>query len=257
MLVKIAVFIFGSIVGSFLNVCIWRLPREESIIKPPSHCPECGKNIPWYDNIPFLSYLLLKGRCRFCKKKISFSYFLVEFFAGLLFLITYLIYNSTPLFYIYILLFSSFIVITFIDLKHQIIPDEITYAGIVLGFILSLIYPPLQGEKTIKEAALNSFLGILTGGGSIYLIGVIGEFIFKKEAMGGGDVKFLAMVGAFIGWKLTLLTFFVSPVFGVIAGLTAKIKYKTDIIPYGPYLALGTIVSIFWGNRILELVFGF
>lgn len=257
MLTKIAVFLFGSIVGSFLNVCIWRIPRNESIIRPPSHCPKCGKTILWYDNIPFLSYILLKGHCRYCKTKIPFTYFLVELITALLFLITFNFYGLKPLFFIYSLLFSSFVVITFIDLKHQIIPDEISYSGIIIGFILSLIYFPLQGENSLKQSALNSFLGILVGGGSIYLIGTMGEFIFKKEAMGGGDVKLLAMVGAFIGWKLTLLTFFISPVFGVVAGIVTKIKYKTDIIPYGPYLCLGTIVSIFWGERILRLVFGY
>ncbi len=213
MLEKIVVFIFGSIVGSFLNVCIWRMPKRKSIIKPFSHCPICGKNILWYDNIPFLSYVFLKGRCRFCKNKISFRYFLVEFITALLFLVTFNFYGFAPLFFIYILLFSSFIVVIFIDSEYQIIPDEITYGGIIIGFILSVLYPPLQGQSSMKLAAWDSFIGILVGGGSIYLIGVIGEFIFKKEAMGGGDVKFLAMVGAFIGWKLTLLTFFISPVF--------------------------------------------
>ena len=250
-------FVFGSIVGSFLNVCIWRMPRNESIVKPGSHCPHCNKTILWYDNIPFISYLLLKGKCRFCKAKISFNYFLVELITASLFLITFNFYGLSPLFFIYAALFSSFVVMTFIDLKFQIIPDEITYPGVALGFILSLIYPALQASETISQAALNSFLGILVGGGSIYLIGVVGEFLFKKEAMGGGDVKLLAMVGAFIGWKLVLLTFFISPFFGIVAGLVAKFKYKTNVIPYGPYLAAGTIVSIFWGNRILEFIFGY
>lgn len=257
MLIQAVVFLFGAIVGSFLNVCIWRMPRNESVIKPPSHCPKCANTIQWYDNIPFISYILLGGRCRYCKEKISFRYFLVELTNALLFLVTYNFYGLKPLFFIYIILFSSFVVVTFIDLKHQIIPDEITYGGILAGFILSLIYPPLQGENSIKGAALNSFLGILAGGGSIYLIGIIGEFIFKKEAMGGGDVKLLAMAGAFIGWKLVLLTFFLSPLFGIVAGIISKIKYKTDIIPYGPYLCLGTIASIFWGNQILQYLFAY
>lgn len=249
------IFIFGSVVGSFLNVCIWRLPRDESIFKPRSHCPNCQRPIPWYDNIPFLSFLFLKGRCRFCKGRISFRYFLVEFITASLFLIFFLRFGSDPKFFIYTLLCCGLIVATFVDFKHQIIPEQITLGGLGAGLILSAIFPQLHEVVSRWRSVLSSLLGALVGGGSIYLMGLLGKAIFKKEAMGGGDVKLLAMVGAFIGWRLTVLAFFLGPFFGSVVGIYLKLRKKVDIIPYGPYLSLASIVSILWGEQILRRLF--
>ncbi|MCQ9206982.1 MAG: prepilin peptidase [Omnitrophica bacterium] len=248
-------FTFGLITGSLMNVCIYRLPRKESIISPRSHCTRCGKNIPWYDNIPLLSFMLLKGRCRFCKKRISFVYPTVEILSGSICALLFLRFGLTPDFFILWFFTSALIVVSFIDLRIREIPDEITLSGIALGLALSTLYPGLLGESARLPAFLNSFLGVVAGGGSIYALGFLGEFIFKKEAMGGGDVKLLAMIGAFLGWKLTIFTFFLAPVFGSIVGIIMKVKNGEDIIPYGPHLSLAAIVALFYGDEILHKVF--
>lgn len=254
-MVDIIVFILGSIVGSFLNVCIWRMPRGESVIRPWSHCVRCNKTLPWLDNIPLLSYILLKGRCRFCKVAISFRYFLVELITAISFVYLYRYCGISAEFFIYILFLCGLIVVTFIDIKHRIIPDEISVGGTMAGILLSIAYPPLQMTMSITTALLRSFVGAIVGGGIIYLTGLIGDFIFKKESMGGGDVKLMAMIGAFLGVKLAILTFFLAPLFGAIVGVFVKIKYKTSYIPYGPFLSLGAVISIFFGERILDLFF--
>jgi len=255
MLVKIFIFIIGSIIGSFLNVCIYRLPRGESIVFPSSHCVHCNNRICWFDNIPFLSYLFLRGKCRFCARPISFRYFTVEFITAALLLTFYVFFGLSPAFFFLSLLGAALIVSTFIDFEHQLIPDVITIPGIFIGLLAGLLFPSILGEARPAAAVLNSFTGVLAGGGSIYLMGVLGKLAFKKEAMGGGDVKLMAMIGAFIGWKLVLLVFFLAPFFGALVGIIIKIKEKKDIIPYGPYLSLATIISILWGARLLNYLF--
>jgi len=254
-MLAIIVFIVGLVVGSFLNVCIYRMPKKESIVRPRSHCPYCNKTIPWYDNIPLLSFIILGGKCRFCKVRISPLYFGVELLTGFTFTALLNHFGLGPVFVIYAALISSLIVCTFVDFKILEIPDEITLSGIMLGFILSFSFPQLMGKDMRSAALFQSFLGFLVGGGSIYIMGLIGMFLFKKEAMGGGDVKLLAMIGAFIGWKLALLVFFISPFFGSIIGIFLKIKQKKEMMPYGPYISLGAAVAIFWGDRILEYIF--
>ncbi|MCK4518967.1 MAG: prepilin peptidase [Candidatus Omnitrophica bacterium] len=278
MIIKIFVFTLGSIIGSFLNVCIYRLPVEKSLIKPSSHCPQCEKPILWYDNIPLLSYLMLRGRCRFCKGRIPFQYFLVELITAVMFLSFYTFFiKDIIVAAIYCLLGSGLLAASFIDLKYKIIPDEISVYGLIIGFVLSLLYPPLQSAisglppvATVSLGALfrlwpndflasprfysgvSSLLGILAGGGSIYLIGVLGNIIFRKESMGAGDVKLMAMMGAFLGLIPMIFIFFIAPVFGAIVGIIVKIKTKEDIIPYGPFLSLAAFVVIFWGRHILD-----
>jgi len=248
-------FAVGAIVGSFMNVCIYRLPREKSIVKPRSFCPSCSKTIPWYDNIPVLSFVLLRGRCRFCKGKISPVYIIVEIISGLMCVWLFRHFGLTPKFFILWYLTCSLIVASFIDLKFQEIPDVITLPGILIGLGAALFYPPLMGRTEILPSALQSFLGILAGGGSIYALGFVGEIIFKKEAMGGGDVKLLAMIGAFLGWKLAIFVFFLAPFFGAAVGITLKIKEGKEIIPYGPYLSLAAICAMFYGDIILRRLF--
>jgi len=255
MILKIFVFILGAICGSFLNVCIYRLPKNESVIRPASYCPHCKKPILLFDNIPILSYLILRGRCRYCKEKISIQYFLVELITAFMFLLFYLhLQGFNPLFLIYNLLGCGLIVSTFIDIRHKIIPDEITIYGLFIGFIISIIYPLLHNTDSWLSSGSDSLLGILTGGSSIYLAGLLGNIIFKKESMGGGDVKFLAMIGAFLGWKLTLSVFFIAPIFGALVGTIVKLKTKKDIIPYAPFLSLTTFIVIFFGDRMMEFI---
>ncbi len=259
-IIALIFFLFGSLVGSFLNVCIYRLPRGESIISPPSHCPRCQKALLWYDNIPFLSYILLKGRCRYCRQGISCRYFVVEFLTAIIFLSLFLKFGLSWELLIYLVFVSGLIVATFTDFDHLIIPDVISWPGLILGLILSTVYPSLQRAihpwsnicTSPGEGFLTSLVGALSGGLFLYAIGVLGGKVFKKEAMGGGDVKLLAMIGAFLGWQLVALTIFISALSGSLVGLVIKLKKGESYIPYGPYLALGAVISLFWGERLIN-----
>ncbi len=248
------VFLLGSIIGSFLNVCIYRLPKGESIISPPSHCPNCKKNIPWHDNIPILSYLVLQGKCRFCDVKINFRYFLIEVLTALLMLSLFIAFGLTSKFIAYSILTCGLIVATFVDFEIQEIPDQVSIGGLVIGLALSYTNPSIFDEYVRLHGLLNSFLGALAGGASIYLIGFLWKLAFKKEAMGGGDVKLMAMIGSFLGWKLVVFVFFAAPLFGAIVGIILKIKDGRNIIPYGPYLSLAALIAIFFGEKIIGLL---
>jgi leader peptidase (prepilin peptidase)/N-methyltransferase len=256
-MILIFVFIMGAIVGSFLNVCIYRLPRKESLISPGSHCPSCGKPIGWFDNIPVLSFLMLGGKCRKCRKPFGARYFIVELLSGAVAALVFLHFGFGAKFFIFSAFFFAFIVISFIDLATREIPDEITLPGIVIGLLLATAYPPLLGKTANFGAFLDSLSGIIAGGAGLYLLGAIGSFIFKREAMGGGDIKLLAMIGAFLGFKLTLFTFFLAPFFGSAVGIIVKIRRGDEIIPYGPYLSLAAAVAVFYGDTILRKIFSF
>jgi len=248
----VLIFILGLIVGSFSNVCIYRIPRNESIIFPASHCPKCRRNISPKDNIPLLSYILLKGRCRNCKSKISIQYPIVELLTGLIYLIIYLTYGLSVQFLIYIILSSALIIIAFIDLNEQIVPDVISLPGIVIGFILSFFVPYIS--------FINSVLGIFAGGGIILIIGLAGSIIFKKEAMGGGDVKLAAMIGAFLGWRYIIISLFLGFFLGALAGIIlilSKIKSREDVVPFGPFIVLGSLITLLWGEKIISWYLGF
>ena len=247
----ILIFILGLIVGSFNNVCIYRIPRNESIIYPASHCPKCRSKIKPIDNIPLLSYILLKGRCRNCKSKISIQYPIVELLTGLTYLIIYLIYGLSVQTLIYIILSSALIIIAFIDLNEQIVPDVISLPGIIIGFILSFFVPYIS--------FINSALGVVVGGGIILIIGLAGSVIFKKEAMGGGDVKLAAMIGAFLGWRYMVISLFLGFFLGALAGIfliLSKIKRKEDMVPFGPFIALGSIITLLCGEKIIAWYIG-
>jgi len=248
----ILIFILGLVVGSFSNVCIYRIPRNESIIYPASHCPKCGNNILPKDNVPLLSFILLKGRCRHCKNKISIRYPIVEFITGLIYLIIYLLYGLSVQTLIYIILSSALIIIAFIDLNEEIVPDVISLPGIVIGFILSIFVPYIS--------FIDSALGIVVGGGIILIIGLAGSVIFKKEAMGGGDVKLAAMIGAFLGWRYIIISLFLGFFVGALAGIiliTSKIKSREDAIPFGPFIVLGSFITLLWGEKIISWYLGF
>ncbi|MGE4357767.1 MAG: A24 family peptidase [Candidatus Omnitrophota bacterium] len=251
---KFFIFVIGAFVGSFLNVCISRLPEGKSIIYPPSHCPDCHKNIRWYDNIPLLSYFILRGRCRYCGKRISPRYLFVELLTAIIFLLFYSLYGITEKFFIYLVLFSSLEVAAFIDLKYQIIPDVISVSGIVLGILFSLIFPEIHQENSFLSSLQKSFSGLIIGGGMIWLTGFLGKLVFKKEAMGFGDVKLMAMLGSFLGVKKIVLTFFLAPFFGLIFGIFYFLRTKSHYIPYGPFLILSALISLVWGENIWLLI---
>jgi leader peptidase (prepilin peptidase) / N-methyltransferase len=267
MMERILVFIFGSIMGSFLNVCIYRMPLGQSIIKPRSFCPHCKKPIPWYDNIPFISYISLKGKCRFCKERISIRYFIVELLTAMLFLLTFNHYGFSYNFFFYIVFICGLIVATFVDIPHRIIPDEISIGGIILGFILNTLRGlSLKPVSFDLKPLLNSLSGIIVGGGIIYLTGFLFDVVYFKilkkppiqgetSSMGGGDVKLLAMMGAFLGWQKAILVFFLAPIFGAIIGVINLIVKKDHTIPYGPFLSLAAVLSIFWADKIISLLF--
>ena len=267
MIANLVVFIFGSIVGSFLNVCIYRMPLGESVVWPRSHCPKCQKRIPGYDNIPFISFILLGGKCRFCKEKISLRYPLVELLTAVMLVVLFNRYCLTYDFFFYMVLLWVLIISTFVDIKHRIIPDEVSIGGMIVGFILSVI----RGLSTSPlhfslKPMVNSLLGILVGGGIIYLTGKIFDLVYFKllkkppiqgetESMGGGDVKLLAMIGAFMGWQRALLTFFLAPFLAIVIGVINLVTKKDHTIPYGPFLSLGALIALFWAEKILGFIF--
>jgi leader peptidase (prepilin peptidase) / N-methyltransferase len=240
-------FVLGAVIGSFLNVCIYRIPTGESIVKPRSQCWSCGQPIKWYQNIPVLSFLVLRGRCAMCETKISWRYPLVELLTGGLFALLSLRFGPQP-FVVALMLFVAILVaITFIDLDHQIIPDVISLPGIVLGFICSFLLPWVSWS--------DSLLGILLGGGSLFLVASGYELLTKKEGMGGGDIKLLAMIGAFLGWRSVLPIIFFSSVLGTLVGVSAMLIKKADgklAIPFGPFLSTGAIIYLLWGPLIVR-----
>lgn len=180
-MVYFIIFFSGLMIGSFLNVCIYRMPRDESIVFPGSRCTKCKKPLPWYDNIPLFSFLFLIGKCRYCKEKIAFRYFIVELLSAVLFLILYHYFGFTAKFWIYSLITFSLVVATFIDLEFQIIPDRISLGGLVLGILLSIFIPSLHDALTWKVALIRSLFGVLAGAGLIYLTGVLGTIALKKK----------------------------------------------------------------------------
>ncbi len=345
-------FVFGSIVGSFLNVCIHRMPLGLSVVSPPSHCPHCKYSIPWFLNLPLVTWLSLRGRCKNCAAPISPRYFLVELLTGVAFLGCWLAFGreSAALALVYCLLLAGFITATFIDFEHFIIPDEITLGGIIVGFVLSLVLPALHGEAKVAASLMNSLLGIGVGGGVMYAIVRLGKLMFgrqkielppdtkivfsesavhlpdrdipyedifyrqsdtihmrvrrlelvdrcyldvtmrlallakrleigddqldpeqckhlevvaselvlPREAMGLGDVKFMAAIGAFLGWPATIFSLMVSSMIGSIVGVTLIVLGKREWssrLPYGPYIAAAAVIWVFAGQRILSWVF--
>jgi leader peptidase (prepilin peptidase)/N-methyltransferase len=344
------VFLFGAIVGSFLNVCIYRMPRNLSVVSPPSACPHCGTHIRWYHNIPLFTWLFIGGKCRYCGAKITSRYFFVELLTAVAFLTVWLrfvVWQPFDMWFpaIYWTLIAGFIAATFIDFEHFIIPDEITLGGVAVGFVFSFLCPQLMGESLHWRGALYSFLGLLCGGGVLFAVVELGKVMFGKrkvpltpgeivrildqklvvgqeevpwedlfardsdritlqaitlkfgeqtfenakvvvsdttlyvndqpyelsvtgpieatgemivlprEAMGLGDVKLLAAIGAFLGWRATLFTIFSSSILGGIIGGTLLLTKKANWqgrIPYGPYLVVGALLWLFYGNDLMD-----
>jgi leader peptidase (prepilin peptidase)/N-methyltransferase len=298
------VFVFGACLGSFFNVCIYRMPSGKSIVKPASHCPSCNTPIAWYDNLPLVSWILLWGKCRHCGAAFSFRYWAVEFVTASLFLAVWLQWGPNtaelmtddglihvrhllpPLIVpVYWLFLGALIVAAFIDLDHYIIPDEISIGGVVVGFVLSCAVPSLHKTDNFLMGGFSSALGILVGSAVVLWLAIFGELIFRKEAMGFGDVKFVAMIGAFLGWQAALFSVVAASLVGSVVGvlwlvlsrprrcigreLTSQAAYYSldawslrdevdaraarSSIPFGPFLALGGAVWIFAAERLLEL----
>ena len=270
MIEKIIAFIIGSCVGSFLNVCIHRLPKELSIVKPSSFCPKCNKPIKWHDNIPILSYFLLGAKCRNCREKISFRYVFVEIITALLFLFLFNEYGASVNFFKFAFFFSFLILVSFIDIDYHAIPAYLCFIGIVVGLLLS-IYDTQKVLKfgfTTNLPIIRTLKNLIFSFGFVYLFKFFGDIglslylsLRKKESIEGeteslglGDVDFMGVVGVFLGWNLCLVTFFVAPFIALIYSVYAFIFKKSHLIPYLPYLSLAAVVSYLWGNNILRLL---
>ncbi len=243
-----AAFGFGLIVGSFLNVCIHRLPLKESVAFPASHCPECRHPLKFYDNIPVFSFLFLGGKCRYCKAPISIRYPLVELLNALLFTMAMVTFGISWSVLLYAYFLAALVVVVFIDLDHLIIPDRITLPGIVIGVLASVFsLTPLTWKQSLS--------GLFAAGGFLYLTAILSLLILKKEGMGGGDIKLAAMMGAFLGPQKALFAILAGAFLGSFLGIILiilKLKNRKEFIPFGPCLAWGAVVSLFWGQRIID-----
>ena len=243
-------FIIGACIGSFLNVCIYRIPQNMSIISPASFCPACLSTIPFYCNIPILSYIFLKGRCKFCKNPIPIRYPLIEFFTGILYVFIFFKSGISLESLFWCAFISVLITVSMIDIDHRIIPDIISISGILI-FSSAFIFLP---EMTF----FKSLTGILFGGGLLYVIAALYFFIKNKEGMGGGDIKLLAMIGAALGVKGVLFTIFCGSVLGAVVGGSIILFQKKDTdfrIPFGPFLSIGSLIYIFYGTQVIMWYF--
>ena len=267
-------FVMGAFIASFMNVCIWRIPRNESVVSPPSHCPNCNAPIRWYQNIPILSWCCLRGKCANCHKPISVRYPIVELLGGILFLMAYFqwgipfffrgdvaLYGLQPLrslwaVPVFWVVFAGLILGSFVDLAEQWIPDRVTIGGMILGVPLSVLVPELQGEQMRLHALYWSLGGLFFGFGFLWLVGFVFSKIVKKDALGFGDVKLIGAVGAFFGPGAVLFTIIVSSFVGAVVGVVLMLRGKAKLggftaVPYGPFLALGVIAWMFWGPGIV------
>jgi leader peptidase (prepilin peptidase)/N-methyltransferase len=240
-------FLLGSVIGSFLNVCVWRVPRGESIIYPRSRCPKCDGAIRPRDNVPLVSYALLRGRCRACGGEISFRYPAIEALNGVMLVLLLYRFGLSPALGVYAAFVAALVVVSFIDLDHQIIPDVISLPGIVLGLVVSALGqgPPL----------LDSVAGLLAGGGILYGVAVGYHACTGREGMGGGDIKLLAMIGAFLGWRGVLVTLIVGSLTGAVVGTSLILARRAESripIPFGPFLALGAVCALVFGDQLIE-----
>ncbi|MCL1971767.1 MAG: prepilin peptidase [Endomicrobia bacterium] len=263
-------FLIGLTFGSFANVCIYRIPLDLSIIRPRSSCTKCKKQVAWHDNIPLLSYIMLGGKCRYCEEKISLIYPLVELITGLSFIVLFYFYGLTVPLFLFCFLSFCLIVISGIDFYYQIIPDIFPLMLAVAGLLFSIFNETLG--VSYLQRFLNALIGLVVGGGFLLLIGIVGQFMFKKEAMGGGDVKLMAGVGAIIGWEKVLLAIFIASFLGSIVGLFLILFKKVErrgYLPFGPFLAAASYITLLlpapsilmnaffaWEMNLIHKIFG-
>jgi leader peptidase (prepilin peptidase) / N-methyltransferase len=244
--------LIGAAVGSFLNVCISRIPEGISIVSPSSRCPQCGHPIRFYDNIPVISYLFLLGKCRDCRGKISFRYPLIELVTAVFAWLLFRKCGLTPAYPSVFIFVCTLIVITFIDIDQQIIPHVLTLIGIPLFALLAVLFMGLT--------AVDSFLGIMIGAGTLYFVAVYYEALTGREGMGGGDINLLAMLGAFLGWKSLLFILLVSSLIGAVVGIAVMLIKGKDMryaIPFGPFLCAAAIFYFFFGDDLTGLFLSF
>ena len=237
---------FGLVIGSFLNVCIlrWGAEPKQSVVRPPSRCPRCGAGVAWYDNVPVLSWLVLRGRCRSCGEPISIQYPLVELATGLLWAL--MAWRSGPTLEALrgSVLGTILLGIALTDARAYIIPDEFTWGGLALGLLFALAV----GAQALGQALLGAAVGF----GLLWLVGAVGGWVLKQEAMGGGDIKMMAMVGAFVGWQGVFLTIFLGSVVGTLVFGPLALVGKKKEVPFGIFLAMGAVVTFLWGGQLLE-----
>lgn len=255
-------FLFGCVVGSFLNVCIWRLPRGATIGRPKrSFCPHCGSSLRWYDNIPLVSFLMLRGRCRDCGGRVSWRYPVIEALTGVLFALVY-VRQGTQMgvgvgqLTVMMLVVALLVFASAVDWEFLIIPDEVTIFGIFGGLLAGLLLPQLHvgpaAYQTYEaltghlhlDGLIASALGAAGGGGMVLFFAFFGHVIFQQEALGFGDVKLMAMIGAFFGWKVVVMAFFLAPFLGLLYGLPLLIARSEHVMPYGPFLSIGAVLAL-------------
>lgn len=247
----LTVTLFGLCIGSFLNVCAYRLPLGQSVVHPRSRCTTCDRTLTWIDNLPVLSWVVLGGKCRTCKSPVSVMYPTVEIVTAMIFVITYLTYGLTVLSLVRVVFACALIVLFVTDLQHKILPNVITLPGIIIGFVCSFFLPP---------GWMSSLIGLVVGGGFLLAIAEAYHRIRGQEGLGMGDVKLLAMIGAFLGWKLVLLTLvFASFTGSLVGGLMiasgrGTMKYE---LPFGTFLAVGAVLAATWGDPVAEWYFAF
>lgn len=247
----ILVFVAGLAIGSFLNVCIVRVPRGQSVIWPGSCCPQCGAPIRWFDNVPLVNFLWLHARCRWCRGTIAWRYPLVEFLNGSGYLGIVWKFGFSMSAAVYALLLSALLVVMMIDFDHRMIPDVISLPGIMIGFVAAVFILPLGWA--------GSLVGMVVGGGVLWMLALLSPYLFGKEGMGGGDIKLLAMIGAFLGWQSVLMTLFLASLVGAAAGIGLMIFHRIErgqYIPFGPFLAVGAVVSMFFYQEMLNMYVG-
>ena len=250
------IFLAGLCIGSFLNVCIWRIPRDESIVWPGSHCPACNHAIAPWDNLPLLSWILLGGKCRHCRAPISPRYFVVELLTGALFAGLWLVHGWTLQTPVYLFFTAALVLGTFVDFDHLILPDRVTIGGMVAGPILSFACPELQGQTERLSALIQSALGLALGYGLLWTVATVGRLALKREAMGFGDVKLLGAIGACLGWQAVLFTIFLSSLSGTLLGLALIAAGRKELqsrIPYGPHIALAAALWMLCGPACVGL----
>ncbi|NIA20576.1 MAG: prepilin peptidase [Anaerolineaceae bacterium] len=269
-ILAIWLFLVGACVGSFLNVCIYRLPAGLSIVWPPSHCTRCLKRIAWYDNLPILSWFILRGRCRYCGARFSIQYALVELLMGLLAAGLYLAYfvflvrgsgfGRWDIYLVHMALLAALVVSSMIDLKYKEIYTVVTNVGMVLALAAGAIFPALHGQSQLPDwfgggwldGLIRSAVGLAVGGGMIWLTAILGRLVFRREAMGFGDVLLMGLIGAVLGWEGAVLTFFLAPFFGLIYGIWNLALHKDRELPYGPFLSMAVVVVMLGQSKVIE-----
>lgn len=255
-MLHLIVFVFGTLIGSFLNVCIVRIPSGQSVISPPSHCPKCNHGVAFFDNIPLISYIFLRGRCRACGETISPRYFLVELLMGTFAIALFERFGLSFSFFVSFLFVAALIVISFIDLDIRIVPDVISLPGIICGLVLSLVgYFAIGRDVDLVPSPVSSIIGILAGGGFLLATAWLYEKFTGVEGMGGGDIKLLAMIGAFLGWPSIPITLFIASLVGSVVGLSCMALTGAGrrlALPFAPFLCSGAILFIFFGEQIIR-----